>query len=89
MWTPEQEARDIIERAGYKDAQSLSSGDVVELANILNRVHGMRNIIHGEEFDNLMCVYRRIPMTRPDDVFHAFEAVKAFILRSLGTPEAT
>lgn len=35
MSTPEQQVRDILERMGYKDAQSLTAGDVVELANII------------------------------------------------------
>jgi hypothetical protein len=33
--TPEQEARDLLERLGVEDAQSWSAGDVLELANIL------------------------------------------------------
>lgn len=32
--TPEQQARDLLDRLGYPDAQSLTSGDVVELANM-------------------------------------------------------
>lgn len=33
--TPEQQARDLLERLGIEDAQSLSCGDVTELANLL------------------------------------------------------
>ena len=33
--TPEQEARDILERMEINGAQSMTSGDVVELANII------------------------------------------------------
>ncbi len=36
MITPEQKARDILERIGIDDAQGYSSGDVVELANLIN-----------------------------------------------------
>jgi len=32
----EQQARDMIERAGWKDAQSATAGDVVEIANLIN-----------------------------------------------------
>ena len=35
MSTAEQQARDLLERMGYDDAQSLTAGDVVELANII------------------------------------------------------
>ena len=31
----EQKARDMLERMGVEDAQSFSSGDVVELANLI------------------------------------------------------
>jgi len=33
--SPEQKARDLLERMGYEDAQSLTAGDVVELANLI------------------------------------------------------
>ena len=33
--TPEQQARDLLERMGIEDAQSFSSGDLVELANLI------------------------------------------------------
>jgi hypothetical protein len=36
--TPEQSARDLLERLGMRRAQHLTAGDVVELANILSRV---------------------------------------------------
>jgi hypothetical protein len=33
--TPEQAARNMLERMGIDDAQSMTSGDVVELANLI------------------------------------------------------
>ena len=33
--SPEQAARDMLDRMGVKNAQSFSAGDVVELANLL------------------------------------------------------
>ena len=36
----EQEARDMLERMGIEDAQSFSSGDVVELSNLIAAVRG-------------------------------------------------
>jgi hypothetical protein len=36
--TPEQEARNLLERMWVDDAQDWSAGDVVELANILARL---------------------------------------------------
>lgn len=33
--TAEQAARDLLERLGVKDAQSYTSGDLVELANLI------------------------------------------------------
>lgn len=35
MSTPEQQVRDMLERMGFENAQSLTAGDVVELANII------------------------------------------------------
>jgi len=35
--TPEQKARDMLERMGIEDAQHFSCGDVVELANMIAR----------------------------------------------------
>lgn len=35
----EQQARDLLERMGIEDAQSFSSGDLVELANLIAEVH--------------------------------------------------
>lgn len=37
--TPEQQARDLLERIGFPNAQSLTSGDVVELANLIDRAN--------------------------------------------------
>jgi len=33
--TAEQQARDMLERMGVEDAQSFSTGDLVELANLI------------------------------------------------------
>ena len=35
MNTPEQQARDLLTRLGYPRAETLSSGDVLELANLI------------------------------------------------------
>jgi hypothetical protein len=35
--TPEQQARDILERMGVRDAQSFTAGDLAELANLIAR----------------------------------------------------
>lgn len=40
--TAEQQARDMLERLGMDDAQSLTSGDVVELANLIAEVQALR-----------------------------------------------
>jgi hypothetical protein len=37
--TLEQQARDLLERAGIEGAQQLSAGDVVELANLIGKVN--------------------------------------------------
>lgn len=42
VMTAEQEARDLLERYGLDDAQSLSAGDVVELANLIADTHAYR-----------------------------------------------
>jgi endonuclease III len=38
----EQQARDLLERYGLDDAQSLSAADVVELANLIEDAHAYR-----------------------------------------------
>ena len=38
MDTPEQEARNILERAGVVEEQSVTAGDLVELANLIARL---------------------------------------------------
>jgi len=42
--TAEQQARDMLERAGVKDTQNFSSGDLVEIANLIARAE------HLEQF---------------------------------------
>lgn len=39
----EQQARDLLEQYGLKRAQSMSSGDVVELANLIADAHAYRH----------------------------------------------
>ena len=39
----EQKARDILERMGVKDAQSMSAGCVVELANLISEVDRLKH----------------------------------------------
>lgn len=47
--TPEQEARDLLERlsdcAQYTDPQAMSSGDIVELANLIAEVRRLRRAV--------------------------------------------
>lgn len=48
--TPEQEARDILERMGIEDAQLFTSGDLVELAELISDTRVMaksKKIIKG------------------------------------------
>ncbi len=45
MITPEQKARDILERIGIDDAQGYSSGDIVELANLISEHDRMFRIL--------------------------------------------
>jgi hypothetical protein len=46
----EQQARDLLERMGVKEAQSLSSGDVVELANLINDTHKPVTMEYGKSY---------------------------------------
>jgi hypothetical protein len=48
--TPEQEARDMLEMMGMPDAQSMTAGDVVLLANLIAEVRRLR-----EELDDWEC----------------------------------
>lgn len=48
----EQAARDMLGRAGVRDAQSFSSGDLVEVANLI----ALRSMITREALDRLTCL---------------------------------
>jgi hypothetical protein len=41
--TAEQQARDLLERAGVGNAQNFSAGELVELANLVCERNGYRN----------------------------------------------
>lgn len=41
----EQQARDLLERLDVEDAQSFSSGDLVELANLIAEVERLRVVV--------------------------------------------
>lgn len=43
--TPEQAARDMLERMGVDDAQSWSAGEVVEVANLIDEVDELRDTV--------------------------------------------
>lgn len=52
MNTPEQEARDMLERMEVEGAQSFSAGDLVELANLKETIDfsigvDPRDVFHG------------------------------------------
>jgi hypothetical protein len=50
--TVEDEARDLLARMGVPDAHAFTSGDLVELANLLSDRHAARRIIEDErDFD--------------------------------------
>ena len=40
--TPEQKARDLLERMGVDDAQGMSAGDVVEIANLFATIERLK-----------------------------------------------
>jgi hypothetical protein len=40
--TPEQKARDMLERMGVENAQGFSAGEVVELANLIAEIERLR-----------------------------------------------
>ena len=40
--TPEQEARNILERMGIENAQSFTAGDVVEIANLIAEIENLK-----------------------------------------------
>lgn len=42
--TPEQQARDILERMGMEGAQNFSAGELVELANIISDANQWRKL---------------------------------------------
>lgn len=43
--TPEQQARDMLERMGVDDVQSFSSGDLVELSNLIAQNNEWKSIV--------------------------------------------
>ena len=49
--TLEQQARDLLERAGIENAQSFTAGDLVEIANLLGRIEVQSAPAVREPFD--------------------------------------
>lgn len=47
--TPEQRARDLLERMGWDAAQGLSSGEVVEIAQLIAEVEELRKLARTSE----------------------------------------
>ncbi len=52
--TAEQQARDLLERYGVEDAQSMTAGDLVELANLIADANAYRRVEdwHGKAKGN-------------------------------------
>lgn len=44
----EQQARDMLERLGHPNAQSMTAGDLVELANLINECQRLRLEVVGK-----------------------------------------
>jgi len=54
--TPEQQARDMLERMGWEKAQGPSAGDVVELANLISDVGYVTSADRLKELATRFCV---------------------------------
>lgn len=46
--TPEQEARDMLESMGISNAQAMSAGEVVELANLIARYNTLKALYNAD-----------------------------------------
>jgi hypothetical protein len=65
----EQQARDMLERLDVEDAQSYSSGDLVELANLIAEVDRLRELIrrglaYGDSFRTPYAAGARVELRR-------------------------
>ncbi len=56
MSTLEQQARDILERCGWEEAQQCTAGDITELANLLAEVATLRSICREAAIDLLSAI---------------------------------
>jgi hypothetical protein len=59
----EQEARDLLEEYGLEDAQSMTSGDVVELANAIAHAHAWDIIAGSPRFSEVQAFAARRGIT--------------------------
>lgn len=59
----EQEARDLLEQYGLEHAQSLSAGDVVELANAIAHSHAWGIIFNSARFPEVRAYAQRREIT--------------------------
>ena len=59
----EQQARDLLERYGLEDAQSFSSGDVIELANVIAHSHAWDIIFNSPRFPEVRAYAKRRGIT--------------------------
>lgn len=70
--TPEQQARDMLQRMDVPGAQAMSAGEVVELANLIEEAERLRALLK-ETWDEV-----------PDYVDGRHDALEARILREMG-----
>lgn len=67
MKSAEQQARDLLEELGYKDAQALSAGDVVTLANYIADANVYRRQRDRNRKDELQTAIERMEL-KADEV---------------------
>lgn len=52
--TPEQQARDMLERMGVTNAQSFTAGELAELANLINEWEWLRKPDWADDYARLL-----------------------------------
>ena len=72
--TPEQQARNLLERMGFEDAQGLTAGDLVELANLLSKKVERQPSLRMEITASIGATFtaNKELLLRPGDVFDCY-----------------
>lgn len=76
METTEQKARNLLERIGIEGAQEMSAGNIVELANLINKADRTPDLTMAIQPDMGASLLADGYTVYPGDVYHCYKVTK-------------